>query len=436
MKYLESSLKIILSKIHDCGALVKVKGTNIAISIQLVGVNLLKIKPFLYLLLNNLESAYFITIEGIPYCLMPDAAEHIIYTGGGKKNYTKHKCCQECKYADICPGWPKNTQKILPRSIKELPKEIILEITGKCNLRCQLCFNKRDESEMPFGKIKNVIDECSDLSIKSIRFTGGEPLLHSNIEEILKYAKYKNLYVILNTNATFLDKRIKKLMKNYVDNILISMQGFNPASERKLTRSKINFLKKIRNIIELNRIVPVVRIGSIISRTLVKNFYKYFYIIEKANIKNWELYRPMIKAKNEEYIIKHDDFIKVMYAIQASKKHGKEIKIANSVPFCITENMSLSRHTLLGSNSDDGHSRMVLDTKLFFKPSYFIKKNLGVKIEAAWKSHFLKKIRSLSYLPAECRRCYELKWCKGGSRHWAKIANKSYFARDPLMKNA
>jgi radical SAM protein with 4Fe4S-binding SPASM domain len=433
MQHPASLIKIINSLKHHHVDVV-IEKSRINITADLAKTNFSKISPLLNILLNKFEIFYLILIDGIPYCLMPDAVNHLIYNKKTGAAYRKNKDCLRCKYCAACPGWMNdNKRNIRPPAVNDAPREIVFEVTTKCNLNCPICFRSQGPAELPLGSIKTLIDECVDLGIKIVRFTGGEPLLYNNIEEALSYAKSKNLYVIVNTNATMLTQGLTKMLTTYADDLLVSLQGFNPASEKKLTQGSVDLKTKLQNIIQLNSRTPRVRLGTIISQTLINNFSKYLHLITSLGVRHWELYRPMHNAESGDFHIEPQDFLKLMKRIRLQRLHGNDIMIANPLPFCITEDMDLSRHVLVGAEFDDGHSRLVVDTEGFLKPSYCISKNLGQTITEAWENPFLKKIHSLDYLPQQCHNCFALKWCKGGSRYWAYIAHSNYFSCDPLM---
>lgn len=426
--------------------------TDYAIDITITKISSIYYKPeiksILYRLLNNYEKDYFITINGLPYCLMPDAEEHVIYTKNSGLQYAKLSICKDCKFITACPGIPKEEKtSSLPGQfieslspVLDLPKEIVIEVNKNCNLRCPVCFAREKQKGIgqPAKKIKNIIDEAHSLGVKDIRFTGGEPFLRKDTVDLLKHAKAKGFYVLLNTNATLLTQKRIDEFQGYVDNILISMQGCDKLTEEKLTKKGVLWKNKLNNIAKLQMSkIPTLRIGTIISTFLIYNLSKYHKLIKSLGVSEWDLYRPIftkaIYDRHRYFDISQEQIRTILDFSDKLRLEGINVKIANAMPLCITK--SKARHLeLLGARYDDGHARIIFDAKGFFKPSYFINKNLGENIKAAWHHPFLKKMRSLSYLPNSCRKCNDLKWCYGGSRFWAKEYFGSYFDKDPWMR--
>lgn len=390
----------------------------------------------LYYLLNNFEILYKIIIANLPYCLMPDATEHLVYKKNSSFNYYYDKCCEKCDFKKYCPGWYKNKYIQIDRKKmrppKTLPCEIAIETTSQCNLDCKVCsLDKSFSLEISFSQARKILDECNLSGVKTVRFTGGEPLLNSAIDKMLLYARQKNFYVILNTNASLIDNKKLELIRKTTDYVLISLQGFNSKSNRILTGIDMDFNKKISNIIKLKTRVAKTRLGTVISKTLINNFEKYVSLIKKLEINDWDLYRPITKSAEKEFELSRTELLKIMRYAYRLKKKGLNVKIPNPIPFCICNDMNLSLAVLAGANADDGHSRMVWDLKGYFKPSYFINERLGTEIMKSWENPFIKKIRSLDYLPLKCKRCIYINLCKGGSRAASKNINHDYFSGDP-----
>ncbi len=411
---------------HDYQLSLKIDAAKIASS---------KIRRNIYKLLNEYRDLLFIAIEGIPYCYLPGAKEHIFYAKqAGKKYYNPDKC-RSCLYFKNCPGLEKNSRIKEAIPIKDLPQEIAFELTQDCNQSCRLCsLHSTEKCSLPFKKIKEVLREGWSLGIKRASFTGGEPTLHKDIREILRYAKDKGFYVRLNTNAISLNEDSIKKIEDSVDNILISLQGCNIKTEEALTGSGRFLEKKLKNIAYIKKSrIPILRIGTMISKTLIADFINYCKIIKGLNIKRWELYRPITARENHaEYKLTKYDFNKVANLILWVRKKGVFAIFGNTLPFCMSQVTFRHPEIFAGNMYEDGHMRLVLDAKDFFKPSYFINKDLGSSILGAWKNPALNKMRSLSYLPEECERCRYLNWCKGGSRSSSWKKNKNLFATDPL----
>jgi MoaA/NifB/PqqE/SkfB family radical SAM enzyme len=94
-----------------------------------------------------------------------------------------------------------------------LPLHLQLNPTNKCNLNCSFCScSERDkELELSFDNIQHLVRKFCDMGCKSVTITGGgEPLMHSRIDEILQYFSDAGVDIGLVTNG-FLLPRVTQL---------------------------------------------------------------------------------------------------------------------------------------------------------------------------------------------------------------------------------
>ncbi len=314
------------------------------------------------------------------------------------------------------------------------PASVVIEVTGRCNLRCRHCTGaSARRAHVPLATVKKIIDDARHNKVTAIRFTGGEPLLHPELADMLAYAKQKKLYVLLNTNATLISPAWIGILARYVDNILVSLQGCDSTTDRALTRASLPFSSKIRNILLLQAHVPVVRLGTVITRPLLDNFPRYAALISKIRPHTWELFRPMSAQARRAVRLNVRDYQKLAGHLLDLTQDGLNVKLANALPFCILPDLKAAAEVMLGALSDDGHSRLVWDARGFYKPSYFIDEDLGKNIRDAWAHPFLKELKGRSFLPARCQACAVLQQCQGGSRAMAKAVHGTYFTADPLF---
>lgn len=141
------------------------------------------------------------------------------------------------------------------RSTVEPPNmKMMLQITEKCNLRCAHCFVDAENTgnEMSIESIKkHIIPLFLQNSVKKVTLTGGEPMLHRNIKEIIVAFLDNGIGVSVCTNGTLIDKQFLKELTQYNNiHFNISLDGFRKESHGKFrgNMSQIQFNDLIDNI--------------------------------------------------------------------------------------------------------------------------------------------------------------------------------------------
>ncbi|MCS7369523.1 MAG: radical SAM protein, partial [archaeon GBS-70-058] len=121
------------------------------------------------------------------------------------------------------------------------PRELVLEVSTRCNLDCIHCFRYAAERfkllDMCFEDYKKVIDNAVNSNIKRLVLTGwGEPTINPYILDMLNYAKSKNLIVVLNTNGTKLPEIAEDLVKINIDELYVSIDAIDVDLYEKIRR--------------------------------------------------------------------------------------------------------------------------------------------------------------------------------------------------------
>jgi radical SAM protein with 4Fe4S-binding SPASM domain len=109
------------------------------------------------------------------------------------------------------------------------PFQIVWDVTYACNLRCKHCYataGKPWKDELTTKEGKQAIDIFDKAGVTIIAFSGGEPLVRSDILELAKYAADKGLYVAMATNGTLITKKKAREMKEAgIQFVQISLDG-------------------------------------------------------------------------------------------------------------------------------------------------------------------------------------------------------------------
>ena len=132
-----------------------------------------------------------------------------------------------------------------------------------CNFSCNYCIFSVDKAKrgfisdkiiMDFDLYKKCIDDIAKFpsKVKVLRFVGiGEPLLHKNIGDMIKYANSKNIanIVELLTNGSLLTPETSKsLISAGLSRLVISLQGTTKEHYQKISGVNIDFKTFIENL--------------------------------------------------------------------------------------------------------------------------------------------------------------------------------------------
>lgn len=77
---------------------------------------------------------------------------------------------------------------------------VLVRLSG-CDLRCSYCDSESAFSQGENQSIKHILDEVEKLSTEMVEITGGEPLLQSNVHELMKQLCDRKKLVLLETSG-------------------------------------------------------------------------------------------------------------------------------------------------------------------------------------------------------------------------------------------
>lgn len=118
------------------------------------------------------------------------------------------------------------------------PVRVAFELTHACQADCVHCYIKRNtpyENELATHEWKNLIDRLAEAGVFGLSYTGGEPTLHSDLEELVYYASYRKINVTLASNGYLLSpERIKVLVDAGLKGLYVSLDGVDAATHDRL----------------------------------------------------------------------------------------------------------------------------------------------------------------------------------------------------------
>lgn len=110
--------------------------------------------------------------------------------------------------AAASPKPPAGPEAVNPPRTRPPLNSLYLYLTEGCNLACRHCWiapkfqsGERVYPSLPLPMIRDIVAQAKPLGLSSVKLTGGEPLMHPDILDILRYLRSEDLNVTIETNG-------------------------------------------------------------------------------------------------------------------------------------------------------------------------------------------------------------------------------------------
>ena len=139
--------------------------------------------------------------------------------------------------------------------------QIYFYLTQGCNLRCRHCWlapkfdgDGSRSATLPVEFFATAIREAKPLGLSGVKLTGGEPLLHPHILEILKLIQKEELNLTIETNGVICDSTIaRKIALCRSPFVSVSLDGADPETHewvRGVPSCYSDALKAVRHLVD------------------------------------------------------------------------------------------------------------------------------------------------------------------------------------------
>lgn len=123
--------------------------------------------------------------------------------------------------------------------------ELIMILTTRCNQKCVFCCEPPGEPDVNTQQAIKWLEQIYEAGIPWVDFSGGEPLLHPDVVQIIEASRKIGLRNTLSSNGILIPRYIGRLFQ-YVDQWNVSLHGLehthnqitnNPTSHQKILKS-------------------------------------------------------------------------------------------------------------------------------------------------------------------------------------------------------
>lgn len=189
-------------------------------------------------------------------------------------------------------------------------KKIYIEITNVCNLKCKFCpETKRNKESMSLENFEEVIRKIHNYTKLVCLHVKGEPLLHNQLEDILKILEKYNLKANITTNGTLIKEKLE-IIKNSkaVRQINFSIHSItqNEMLNKQYLYNIFESAEQLENVINSYRLWNLQSIReNNINNEIIKMIESYYNI---QNLKERLIENDFIKIKENMFINQDTEF--------------------------------------------------------------------------------------------------------------------------------
>ncbi|HEX4773739.1 MAG TPA: radical SAM protein [Bryobacteraceae bacterium] len=109
--------------------------------------------------------------------------------------------------------------------IESLPV-LVLFPHARCNCRCVMCdiWKETNEAELSLEELERHMNDIRQLGVEWVVFSGGEPLMHSDLFRLASLLRQHGIRVTLLSTGILLKRYAAKIV-NYISDVVVSLDG-------------------------------------------------------------------------------------------------------------------------------------------------------------------------------------------------------------------
>jgi pyrroloquinoline quinone biosynthesis protein E len=324
------------------------------------------------------------------------------------------------------------------------PFSLLCELTYRCPLQCPYCSNPidfaRHESELTTADWQRVLTEAAALGVVQAHFSGGEPLVRTDLPQIISRARDLGLYTNLSTGGTLLTEKIAKdLRAAGLDSLQVSIQEANAANSDRLAGGAPSFEKKQRAAKLAKDLGFSLTLNVVLHRQNLDNIEAIIAMAEQLGAERLELANSQYNGwalKNRAVLLPTRAQIEraVTVARAARERLKGRMEILYVLPDYFEE---FPKACLQGW----GRVFMTVAPDGTVLPCQTAREIAGLKFENArkksleeiwFRSDVFQKFRGTDWLPEPCQSCPRKEVDFGGCRCQAFLLTGNATVTDPV----
>lgn len=338
---------------------------------------------------------------------------------------------------DVSPSLKQRLALELERQVRKNDiklhtlKQLFWECTLRCNLHCKHCGSDcrttASFQDMPASDFLRVIDNITphvDTHKVMIIFTGGEPLMRDDLEQIgFELNKREYPWGIVSNGLFLTPERFKSLLRAGLHSATISLDGME--DDHNWMRGHNKSFAKASEAIHMLANTSSIKF-DVVTCVNGRNIYSLEQIKEyliSLGVRHWRLFTifPVGRAaEHPEFQLSDNDLTKVMKFIEATRNEGK-INVSYGCEGFLGKYEGKVRNNFYRCNAGIKVASILADGSISACPSIRYKFNQGNIYKDdfwnVWESRY-EPFRNRQWAKSGiCADCSMYRYCEGNGMH-------------------
>ncbi|WMJ90745.1 radical SAM/SPASM domain-containing protein [Anaerocolumna sp. MB42-C2] len=291
-------------------------------------------------------------------------------------------------------------------------------LSHQCQMNCCFCSQGGAKQEtMELALARRIMEELKENGVGQIGFTGGEPLLYPNFEEIILYGAKLGFAMSLITNGLLLDKYTKSSVFDHLKVIGVSLHGKEETHD-KITGLQGSYRVVKENLFRFREKYPANKLSLNFTYCNLNDapdeLESVIALAEKLNAS------VNVARINEKGLSQNKDFSSDINAmlkhIDNYRRNDVPIHVINCIPHCVVNEEF--RYLVHGCSAGISFCAIDSDGKVKLCPTadFMLGDLTTTSFMDVWNSPRMNEFRNLGWLPLKCKVCKEILKCFGACK--------------------
>ena len=328
----------------------------------------------------------------------------------------------------------------------EAPLALLAELSHRCPLQCPYCSNplelERSSRELDTATWKQVLDQAAEIGMHQVHFSGGEPTVRKDLEDLVEHATKVGLYSNLITSGVLLDEeRLNRLADLGLEHVQVSFQDTDAENADRIGGYPGGHVKKIEVAKLVRRVGLPLTVNAVVHRQNIENVPAFIDLAVELDAERLEVaqvqYYGWALKNRAAFIPTYEQLKRTTVVVEAARERLKGILV---IDYVVPDYYAKRPKTCMG-----GWARRFININPAGKvlPCHAAESIPGMEFDSildhslSWiweNSAAFEKYRGTDWMPEPCQSCErkELDW--GGCRCQAYALTGDAGATDPACQ--